>query len=93
MNEVFQSIQALPQFSVAELEQVLQRFESRTIKKKTTLLEAGKPTREVHFIIQGCMRLYYEKDGQDISLRPTLYLPTHDGNAASRLDKRIFLGE
>jgi hypothetical protein len=36
------------------------------------------------------MRLYYEKDGQDISLRPTLYLPTHDGNAASRLDKRSF---
>jgi hypothetical protein len=40
MNEVFQSIQALTQFLVAELEQVLQRFESRTIKKKPTLLEA-----------------------------------------------------
>jgi CRP-like cAMP-binding protein len=67
MNEVFQSIQALTQFSAAELEQVLQRFESRTIKKKTTLLDAGKTAREVYFIIQGCMRLYYEKDGQDIS--------------------------
>lgn len=92
MTEVFQSIQALTQFSTAELEQVLQWFESRTTKKKTTLLEAWKTTREVHFIIQGCMRLYYEKDGQDISLRLTLYLPTHDVNAASRQDKRIFLG-
>jgi CRP-like cAMP-binding protein len=65
------------------LEQILQRFESRTIKRKTTLLEAGKTTLDVYFIIKGLMRLYCEKDRQDISLRPTLYLPTHDGNAMS----------
>lgn len=47
MTEVFQSIQSLPQFSKAELEQVLQRFESRMIKKKNILLGAGKTAREI----------------------------------------------
>jgi glyoxylase-like metal-dependent hydrolase (beta-lactamase superfamily II) len=38
-------------------------------------------------------KLTYEKIMAYAQLRPTLYLPTHDGNAANRLDKRIFLGE
>lgn len=50
-----------------EIVEFTKNFDSRTLKKKTTLLNAGKIAKEVHFIKSGCIRLYYEKDGEDIS--------------------------
>ena len=61
------SIRQFADFSDAELEAILPRFELRHIKRKTNLLPTGTVAREVYFIIRGCMRLYYEKDGADIS--------------------------
>lgn len=54
-------------FTDIELNIILKRFEEKKIKRKTNLLTAGKVAKEVYFIISGCMRLFYEKDGQDIS--------------------------
>ena len=54
-------------FSDAELELVMKYFEHKNIKKKTILLKAGDTAQELYFIVSGCMRLFYEKDGADIS--------------------------
>ena len=54
-------------FSNAEMEVVLSRFEEKKVKKKTNLLMSGKVAKEVYFIVNGCIRLFYEKDGNDIS--------------------------
>lgn len=54
-------------FTDIELGMVLKHFETKTIKKKTNILKAGKTAKEVYFILSGCFRLFYEKDGEDIS--------------------------
>jgi len=54
-------------FSDDEMKIVLNRFEEKNFKKKTTLLTAGQVAQEVYFIINGCLRLFYEKEGNDIS--------------------------
>ena len=59
--------QGVTDFSDEEMELVLSHFKEKNIKRKTTVLPAGKVAQEVYFIIKGCMRLYYEKDGVDIS--------------------------
>jgi CRP-like cAMP-binding protein len=51
----------------AELQTLLKHFETKSIKKKTILLNAGKTAKEVYYIINGCLRLFYIKDGLDIS--------------------------
>jgi CRP-like cAMP-binding protein len=50
-----------------ELQTLLKHFETKSIKKKTILLNAGKTAKEVYYIINGCLRLFYIKDGLDIS--------------------------
>jgi CRP-like cAMP-binding protein len=66
-NNIITSIKQLTGFSDSELGIVLKYFEPKTIKKKINLLTAGAISKEVYFIINGCMRLFYEKEGVDIS--------------------------
>ena len=47
--------------------QMFAKWEPRVFKKKTIVVAAGKVANEVYFILTGCMRLYYEKEGKDIS--------------------------
>ncbi|MCX6146585.1 MAG: Crp/Fnr family transcriptional regulator [Candidatus Kapabacteria bacterium] len=54
-------------FTDNELEIVLKYFETKSIKKKTILLTAGKIADEVYFIVSGCIRLFCIKDGEDLS--------------------------
>ncbi|MCX6153644.1 MAG: Crp/Fnr family transcriptional regulator [Candidatus Kapabacteria bacterium] len=42
-------------------------FETKKIKKKSVLLHAGKVANEVYFIINGCIRLFCVKDGEELS--------------------------
>lgn len=66
-NKIYLTIQQMTGFSNAEMEVVLSRFEEKKVKKKTNLLMSGKVAKEVYFIVNGCIRLFYEKDGNDIS--------------------------
>ncbi len=61
------SIKQISNFSDKELGIILTRFEMKNIKKKTNLLKAGDTAKEVYFIVKGCLRLFYEKEGEDIS--------------------------
>lgn len=54
-------------FSDSELDILLKHFAAKTFKKKTVIIEAGKVANEVYFIIRGCIRLFCEKDGQDLT--------------------------
>lgn len=40
-----------------------------TFPPKTTLLEAGKVSQIFYFIKQGCVRLWFNQDGKDITLQ------------------------
>ena len=60
-------IKQLTGLSDDELSVVLNRFEEKNIPKKTVILSAGKVAQEIYYVIKGCMRLFYEKDGKDIS--------------------------
>ena len=42
-------------------------FVEREISRKTVLISAGMIAREVYFVVEGCLRLYYEKEGNDRS--------------------------
>lgn len=53
-------------FDNSELKIIMPYFEPKKIKK-TTLLEIGKVSNEVFYLIKGCIRLYCEKDGEELS--------------------------
>lgn len=57
----------LTDFEDSELDIILPFFEFKKFKKKTILLEIGKVSNEVFYLIKGCIRLYCEKDGEVIS--------------------------
>ncbi len=54
-------------FKDSELELIMPYFEYKKFKKKATLLKVGEVSNEVYFIIIGCIRLYCEKDGEELS--------------------------
>ncbi len=66
-KDILQAIKQMTGFTDLEIGIVLQYFEPKNFKKKTTLLEAGSTAKEVYFILNGCIRLFYEKDGVDVS--------------------------
>ena len=66
-KKTLKNIQNLFGFSDEELNIVLPFFIEKTIKKRTQLLKEGQIAKEIYFIKEGCLRLYYEKDGEDIS--------------------------
>ncbi len=66
-DHIIQSMKLITGFTDTELTIVMKHFETKTFKKKTNILKAGKTAKEVYFILSGCIRLFYEKDGEDIS--------------------------
>lgn len=64
---IYSLLQKVTGFSEEEMGIFLNRFKEKNIRKKTTILSYGKVAQEVYFVIRGCMRLYYDKDGVDIS--------------------------
>lgn len=54
-------------FDDSELEVIMPYFEFKKYKKKTILLNIGKVSMEVFYLIKGCIRLYCEKDGEELS--------------------------
>lgn len=66
-EKIINSIKQMTGFTDSDLGSVLKHFETKSIKKKTNILEAGTTAKEVYFILNGCIRLFYMKDGEDIS--------------------------
>lgn len=66
-SDLTTSISHYSNFSESELKQIVERFKLKKISKKNNILEAGKIAEEVFFISKGCLRMYYEHKGNDIS--------------------------
>src|SRR5215510_3084581 len=66
-DAIYMSIQQSTGIKRGELDTLLSRFEERKVKKRTNLLKTGQIAKEVYLVIEGCLRLYYEKDGEDLS--------------------------
>lgn len=54
--------------SEAELEEITNKFKSKVIKKNSYLLRQGETCKDLVFVKKGCLRLYYLKDGIEISV-------------------------
>jgi CRP-like cAMP-binding protein len=54
-------------FNDSELEIIMPYFEQKKFKKKSILLQSNKISNEVFYIVEGCIRLYCEKNGQDLT--------------------------
>ncbi len=51
-----------------ELEEICNKFESKEVKKNNYLLRPGETCKDLVFVQQGCLRLYYLKDDIEISV-------------------------
>ena len=61
-------------FTDEELEFVLGYFERKVFSKRSVVIPAGQVADEVYFVVKGCLRLYYMKDGVD---RTTYFFTEH----------------
>jgi len=54
--------------SDAELEDIANKFKSKTVTKNNYLLRQGDICRDLVFVQKGCLRLYYVKDDIEVSV-------------------------
>ncbi len=62
-----QTVESIVTLSDADWRYIEAAFVAKDFTKKLVLVSTGAVAREVYFVIEGCLRLYYEKDGTDIS--------------------------
>lgn len=62
-----QYINSIIPFTDKEMALVENACTFRQVPRKFMLAEEGKIAREMYFIVKGLLRLYYNKDGQDIT--------------------------
>ncbi len=68
MFELFHAITSrLVNFSASERTRLEQAFIFRQVPKRYKLCEEGKVAKELYFINKGLLRLYYTKDGEEIT--------------------------
>ncbi|WP_242410227.1 Crp/Fnr family transcriptional regulator [Flavobacterium sp. Root901] len=72
-------IAAIASFSENEMEKIAVCFEHEKFNSKEYLSEIGKISNRIFFILNGLARVYYFKDGKEI----TTYLSCDDGFIAS----------
>ena len=66
-EEKIKIIQQFTDFNERELNIIAPYFEPKKIRKKTILLVAGQVSSEVFYITNGCLRLFCEKNGEELS--------------------------
>ena len=66
-TEIIEHFRQFTDFNDSELEIIMPYFEAKKFKKKTQLLDIGKVSNEVYYLIKGCIRLYCEKDEEELS--------------------------
>src|SRR5829696_10422098 len=54
--------------SDVELEDIANKFKSKVVKKNNYLLREGDTCKDLVFVQKGCLRLYYLKDGIEVSV-------------------------
>lgn len=64
-TQIIQSIKSLVTLNAAEEEAFLDILEVKKFKKKDFLLQEGKICNKITFINSGCLRLFYNVDGEE----------------------------
>ncbi|HLP95173.1 MAG TPA: Crp/Fnr family transcriptional regulator [Saprospiraceae bacterium] len=67
MDKLFQAIAKYVRISDAFQEALTQRVRQQVFRKKELILDAAQVCRNSYFIESGILRLYYLKDGREIS--------------------------
>ena len=78
---LYQYIQPFAALSGPETEILEHAFFFRQVPKKHKLAEEGKIAKELYFIIKGLVRLYYTKDGEEITgyiFKENLFASSYD---------------
>jgi CRP-like cAMP-binding protein len=65
LADAFRDMQADP----AKWDRCKGFFEVQTIPARTSLLREGEVARTMYFVKQGCLRLWFNKDGKDITFQ------------------------
>jgi CRP-like cAMP-binding protein len=77
----YQYISSIVTFTESEKQVLEDAFTFRQVPKKFKLSEEGKIAKELYFILKGLVRLYYTKDGQEITgfiFREQLFASSYD---------------
>jgi CRP-like cAMP-binding protein len=77
-------------FNDSELEIIMPYFEQKKFKKKSILLNIGKISNEVFYLVNGCIRLYCEKDGEELStyfFTENMFAGSYDSFLSRKLSK------
>ena len=80
-NAIYRYILPFVSFTEKEKGVLEDAFTFRQVPKKFILTEEGKIARELYFIINGLVRLYYTKDGEEITgfiFREGLFASSYD---------------
>jgi CRP-like cAMP-binding protein len=63
----YETIASIVSFTLKEKQLIENAFSFRQVPKKFKLAEEGKIAREIYFVNKGLIRLYYTKDGEEIT--------------------------
>lgn len=80
-EELFNYIEKVVPFSDKEKAIIESAFSFRQVPRKFKLTEEGKIARELYFIVKGLVRLYYTRDGEEITgfiFRENLFASSYD---------------
>ena len=66
-QQLRQSVATIASLTERELRLFEQQCIYREVPKKFTLVEEGQVARELYFINRGCLRFYYNRDGDEIT--------------------------
>ena len=68
VNEFFNALNKITKVSYSEISTVAPKLELKEFKRREHLLEEGNVENYVYYIVEGVIRNYCTKDGDDISL-------------------------
>ena len=68
VNDFFNTLNKIVKLSESEISAVVPKLEFKEFKRREHLLEQGNVENYVYYIIEGAVRNYCTKDGDDISL-------------------------
>ncbi len=77
----YKVIGSIVSFTDEEKQLIEEAFVFRKVAKKTKLSEEGKVAKELYFISKGLVRLYYTKDGEEITgfiFKENLFASSYD---------------
>ncbi|RYZ26523.1 MAG: Crp/Fnr family transcriptional regulator, partial [Chitinophagaceae bacterium] len=78
---LYQYIQPFVSFTESEKQVFESAFSFRQVPKKFKLAEEGKIAKELYYILNGLVRLYYTKDGEEITgyiFKENLFASSYD---------------